>query len=609
MDEFLAAVGVQAMKYAIRSGIALTSTYALGQCSRLLKSVDDKKLYRLQRLLDGKMRVITPALDLIEFKSVDVSSSISGRGNVFLESAVPLTKSLLQDINSLGRRIASAASVDERLSDATIGTPEQRGERHNNLRDIIADIRGLLERIDREIPLLQLAITASGESLSTSLPPAISPSRLLQASTLVILGDTQFARDPTSAVQIGPVFNLSVYMLFSGHASRMTASVCPDQANPPVYGLKSGERKPLWQEVIHKAQVRLYRSAQQWKPKNVLAKDAVNGLEDTGESLEFSYHMEILEDFDDGRVHDGYDSGSPERRMSSRGIREIIPVHQLSKIFYTDTGRILNIGRGEDGENSPVLLLKRDTRAARSLRAQDGAREWESVARQDVDTPASEDDEKFEVDRQVREESTQAEVSSTQSNGSAAPDSSRLPNHFDPEWIALEVYDGDETGMDDSETEDWSQSEGEGVQDADPAQRPKTAAHGALLDVKLAAQVRNLALSSGSVAGGPRDDSPPLVEQGVEDGEAAGADFVARSPFNAITSSLSLIEMLIRLAGLQEFQQANHLSIPDHVLTFFLEETSTTGLVGEARKTARSEAKRRVGFDPYTDTPAREHRA
>ncbi|RDA90382.1 hypothetical protein CP533_5646 [Ophiocordyceps camponoti-saundersi (nom. inval.)] len=608
MDEFLAAVGVQAMKYAIRSGIALTSTYALGQCSRLLKSVDDKKLYRdlsrLQRLLDGKMRVITPALDLIEFKSVDVSSSISGRGNVFLESAVPLTKSLLQDINSLGRRIASAAAMDERLSVAAVGTPEQRGARYKNLCDIIADIRGLLDRIDREIPLLQLAITASGESLSTSLPPAISPSRLLQASTLVILGDTQYARDPTSSVQIGPAFNLSIYMLFSGHASQVTGTAGPDQASPPVYGLSKGERKPLWQEVIHKAQVRLYRSAQKRRSDDGLAADAVNQSEDSGESLEFSYHVEILEDFDDGRVHDDCEFGSPDRRTSSLGIREIIPVYQLSKIFYTDSGKILNIGRGEDGENSPVLLLKRDTRATRPLRTHHGAQDLESVARQGLDASACEDGSQSEVERQLRVESAQAEVSSRHSIGGTVPDSSRLPNHFDPEWIALEVYEDDEAEMDGSETEDGSESEGEDVHGGDRARRPKAAAQGAMLDVKLAAQVRNLALSSGPVASEPRDDSPPPVAQGSEEGQAVGADFVARSPFNAITSSLSLIEMLIRLAGLQEFQQANHLSIPDHVLTFFLEETSTTGLVGEARKTARREAKRRVGFDPYTDTPA-----
>ena len=61
MDEFLATVGVQAMRYAIRSGIALTSSYAISQCSRLLKSVEDKavhaELKSLRNLLDNKIKV------------------------------------------------------------------------------------------------------------------------------------------------------------------------------------------------------------------------------------------------------------------------------------------------------------------------------------------------------------------------------------------------------------------------------------------------------------------------------------------------------------------------------------------------------------------------
>jgi hypothetical protein len=44
MDEFLAAVGVQAVRYAIRSGIVLTSSLAIKQCSRLLESIDDEAL-------------------------------------------------------------------------------------------------------------------------------------------------------------------------------------------------------------------------------------------------------------------------------------------------------------------------------------------------------------------------------------------------------------------------------------------------------------------------------------------------------------------------------------------------------------------------------------
>ncbi|PHH80740.1 putative enterotoxin [Ophiocordyceps camponoti-rufipedis] len=553
MDEFLAAVGVQAMKYAIRSGIALTSTYALGQCSRLLKTVDDKKLYgelsRLQKLLDGKMRVITPAIDLIEFKS--------GRGNVFLESAVPLTKSLHQDINSLGRRIASAVSSDESLADAD-RIAQQRGK----LCDVISEIRGLLDRIDHEIPLLQLAITASGESLSVSLPSAISPSRLLQASTLLILGDTQYARDPTASAQVGPAFNLSVYMLFLGHASKRAEYT--HQTTSPVYGLQQGEKKPMWQEVIHKARVRLCRSPQPQEPE-----DPLNDPDVSGERLEFSYYLEILEDLDDGRVHDDHEAGPPNGQISRTGILETIPAYQLSKIFYTDTGRILNIGRGDDGENSPVLLLKRDLMAARPFRARTGTRDADNVAREEAKASSTAKDDEAEVDQQLREESAQVEAAFKYSQHG----SSRLPKQYDPEWIALGLYEEQDAGPDDSETEDESLS---GSED-EVHERPKPVGQGAMLDSMLAAQVRNLGLSSSPDKGEARSgtESPPKT-QTPRAHEPRTDDFVARSPFNAITSSLSLIEMLIRLAGLQEFQQTCHLSIPDHVLTFFLEETSTT---------------------------------
>ena len=61
MDALLSRLGVQAMNYAIRSGIALTSTYAISQCSRLLRTVEDKsahsELRALQRLLDTKIKV------------------------------------------------------------------------------------------------------------------------------------------------------------------------------------------------------------------------------------------------------------------------------------------------------------------------------------------------------------------------------------------------------------------------------------------------------------------------------------------------------------------------------------------------------------------------
>jgi hypothetical protein len=61
MDALLQTLGVQTFNFAVRSGIALTSRYAVQQCSRLLKSINDKavraELRALQKLLDSKIKV------------------------------------------------------------------------------------------------------------------------------------------------------------------------------------------------------------------------------------------------------------------------------------------------------------------------------------------------------------------------------------------------------------------------------------------------------------------------------------------------------------------------------------------------------------------------
>lgn len=64
MDALLANLGYQTVNFAIKSGIALTSKYAVQQCTRLLKTVDDKPVYAelksLQKLLSTKIKVGSP---------------------------------------------------------------------------------------------------------------------------------------------------------------------------------------------------------------------------------------------------------------------------------------------------------------------------------------------------------------------------------------------------------------------------------------------------------------------------------------------------------------------------------------------------------------------
>ncbi|KAM5346487.1 hypothetical protein ACJ41O_009492 [Fusarium nematophilum] len=613
MDEFLATVGVQAMRYAIRSGIALTSTYALGQCSRLLKSVEDKTIYAqlksLRQLLDSKIKIISPAIDLIEFKS--------GRGNIFLESATPLAKSLHKEIVLLGRRIEAAAAAVSQDSSNDPGQPKPPPVSRDDLLGIVSGIKGLLDRIDRDIPLLQLAITASGESFSTSLPAGISPSRLLQASTLLIIGDTQFAQDPTRPVQIGPAFTLSLYMLFLGHASTPapngTAGVTrgsggsvtnglirPENASG-VYGLGEGDRKPLWQEVLHKARVRICRTRKDFIFNSKRGYHAdVERRQSTNNSGEYAYHLEIIEDLEDGRLHEDTQNIQSYDDIASAGIRESIPAHQLSKIFYTDTGRILNIGSATDSEQRPVLLLKRDTEATPAKpmtnRMADLLKDIKDNYSDAMLEAGDTEDEQANLDRQLLQECRVTAASPRKFLSDGEDSSWKFPSHLDPEWIALEVFeeDDDDAAEDDNESLNSTMTD----QPEDASSKTGTPRDRRSLDSRVVDQIKRLSLGA---AERPGSLQPATLDQDAAETE----NFVARSPFRAITTSLSLMEMLIRLASLQEFQQTSHLSIPDHILTFFLEETSTTGLAGETQWRTRSEAKRRMGFDPYTDTPTK----
>ncbi|KAK1248551.1 hypothetical protein MKX08_006771 [Trichoderma sp. CBMAI-0020] len=615
MDDFLAAVGAQAMRYAIRSGIALTSSYAINQCSRLLKAVDDKNLQSelrvLQRQLDGKIKIISPAIDLIEFKS--------GRGNVFLESALPLAKSLHQQIISLGRRVEGAAAVEEHNHDVS-ENPKTKETGHDALKRVIRDIKNLLAEIDREIPLLQLAISASGESLSTSLPPGISPSRLLQASTLLTVGDTQHAQDPTRTVQIGPSFTLSVYMLFLGHAS-VSSAPKGDKSNPsprssnhqisskstdriPVYGLGEHDRRPVWQEAIHKARVRLCRSACKAAIDEHGFNEGNRDVPDFEVDHKYAYHLEIIEDLDDGRAHEGAAQAEAYNGVAKAGIREHIPIYQLAKIFYTDTGRMLNIG---DGENNPVLLLKRDIKASQLERPEHETYGDTNNATHDDSGSHLEtnEDDQADVDRQLFGETREKRLSLRSAKNVEESYITAFPKHLDPEWIAFEVYEEDDEQSDTSsisgvDADSSAELDGRGNSPEKSPSRPCAA-----LDSSLVSQIKNLSVQPTSRNTLTLSYSDPSLGRPLQDLSVNSAreaqDFVSRSPFGTITTSLSLIEMLIRLAGLQEFQQASHLSIPDHILTFFLEETSTTGLTGEAMWRARSQTKQRVGFDPYTD--------
>ena len=561
---------------------------------QIVRSGERDEIASLQRRLEGKIRIISPAIDMIEL--------IAARGNTSLDSAVTLTKTIRCDIQALGMRLAKAATEEERLKRSTSKARAQ-SQIDMELKGIIADIKTLLSRIEDAVPLINLAITTSGVNLSTALPSTVSPSRLLQASTFLSAGDSQYIMSPSQPVQIGPVFVLSLYMLFAGHANR------PHD--------EESIRETTWKEVIHKARIKILRvplndisnlpseprKEHSWPTNGIdsLADDGSlpTSVPSEGKAYEFAYQLLIIEDLDDDRVHtfdDDEEQPGPFDDVLLAGIREVIPIHEVSKIFYADTGKILNIG--VDGEtNNPVLLLKRDVNAIPPRRMVD-----RRFMEADSDEDENSDEDAGPEGQLRRESSVSPEQAATPRNERVeTADCWRFPHDLDPEWVAFEVY------TEEPETDDGEDTES--LTEAPPAYPTPPSRPAAMSP--LTSSLSELSLqSSPNTTTAP---SSPATSQVVPAPKAApltpAHHSTAISPIPALRTSLSLLELLIRLTALQQFQQSSHLTITDELLNFFLSESSTTGAGADSeyRQRVRRDARRRVGFDPYDESPIKLH--
>ncbi|KEF59660.1 uncharacterized protein A1O9_04506 [Exophiala aquamarina CBS 119918] len=570
MDLFLGKVTQHAMNYAIRSGIGLTASFAIRQSAKLMsnapKSAARDEVELLQQRLQHKIQIIAPAIDMIEL--------IAARGNTSLESAVALTKELRFEIQSLARRLLAANASEEATKKSKFNS-QTKAKNELELKFIASDTQKLLARIEDAVPLINLAITTSGASLSTSLPHTVSPSRLLQASTFLTAGDTQYFLHPEQAVQIGPTFTLTVYMLFAGHDRPQNEDEI---------------RETTWKEVMHKASVKLRRVPLDVVFHNGSAPEGIPPAQlnspGTGPNLygstiipadahgdEYAYQVMIIEDLDDDRYHQFEENEAqpgPFDDVKLAGVREMIPIHEISKIFYADTSKVLNIG--SDAENNhPVLLLKRDLNAIPPRRMMEAADTGHAQNSEDFITQTSTDQ---QYPRNDHPERTQ--------------DPWRLPSSLDPEWIALEVYTEYEPSDSDSELENQEMNTSARSLSASPSPS------------NLAASLSDMHLNS--------SPSPQYQSQTKSVSPVKSLPTSHQPPWaNQIRTSLSLLELLLRLTSLQQFQQQSHLSITDELLNFFLEEAASTGAGGDEnyRQALRADARRRVGWDPYDESPVK----
>lgn len=466
---------------------------------------------------------------------------------------------------------------------------QSKAENSLELKQIIQQTRKLLNQIEDAVPLINLAITTSGANLSTALPATISLSRLFQATTFLTAGDTQYSNSDASSVQIGPSFTLSLYMLFSGHIRPQT---------------EEDIRQSTWKEAIHKARVKLmrvpldkiYQLPDDTTNSEIRSSTRSNGtsfsrVEAANRIDEFAYQIVIIEDLEDDRVHayDDHDiQPSSYGGVEIAGIREVLPVHEISKIFYADTGKILNIA--SDGEiNSPVLLLKRDVNAAPPRRMME--RDSDYYLQEPVDDGDHVEEESYRKPGPNTNEDLLAAQFEREQRSSSVPSASPqktlqqsdlwLPANLDPEWLAFEIY------VEPPESDAESEAESAPNHFSPDTRSPS-------LDPQMIKSLADLHLGST-----PAITPSPSHRQTSYNSPQSSFD-------SAIRPSLSLLETLLRLLSLQQFQQTSHLFITDEYLNFFLSESATTGAVhgdDRERRRLRDEARARVGFDPYNESP------
>ncbi|KAJ2551129.1 Ran-specific GTPase-activating protein 30 [Coemansia sp. RSA 1933] len=524
MEDLFSKLAMQTVTLVGKAAFGAAGSMALRRVTAYANRVPQPKgrqaeVDRLRAQFEAKLRIITPAIDLVDI--------ISARGHSTMASVLQLTDALRKDIvafsaklDRMDQMVATAiagsgqsenSSLVSLFRRVTVTSQSQTDESSGDaalasLNDsIVDDLRTLLVNIEDAVPLLNLALTTSGAHLGSSLPPGISPSRLMQASTLLSRASTYHSISTTTDVLVGDPFVLRLYSLFVG-------SVRPKSKNDFT-----------WKEEYAKCHVALWRLCSQ--------------CPEVEEPSDYVYELRIIEDLDDGRYHDDEAPNAPGSPQASEidswvaamnrrsggtlraGGRTIcIPLNHINSLHYTSAGSLLNI----EDSSSPVLVVSR---------SQDSAKSEDKT-----DDPA--------------------------------PSNTPVPVELSQQsidWYALEVMvddndDGDNGESSSSDNENATDTESEKYDTPDesssdsgdePNDQEKTS---------------------------KADPPTPFVQPLLSDASQSDTDILAQEYLQPIEflanewsrCTLSLLEYTVRLASVEMCEHLPHLEVPDEKLRLYL---------------------------------------
>ncbi|KAJ1732897.1 Ran-specific GTPase-activating protein 30, partial [Coemansia biformis] len=368
MDELFSNLAIQTVQLVGKAAFGAAGTLALRRVAEYANRVPrtsgrQPEVERLRALFEAKLRIVTPAIDLVDI--------IAARGHSTMASVLQLTYALRADILAFSDKLArldgmhgEQGTVDAlpQKSDKSLvslfrragGAADTKSDAAAALNEsIVDDLKALLAAIDDAVPLLNLALTTSGVHLGSSLPTEVSPGRLLQASALlsrsaawfdIKSGATQGAPGRAPDVLVGEPFTLRLYSLFAG-------SVRP-----------KSKHDFTWKEEFARCHAGLWRVA-----PDVSAHEAPL-------YADYCYELRIVEDLNDGRYHDDTPAGGDgavlgmqpkwvadmAQKLTAGSMRPgcvvRIGLRSISSLHYTSAGSLLNI----EDSNSPVLVISVD---------------------------------------------------------------------------------------------------------------------------------------------------------------------------------------------------------------------------------------------------------
>ena len=287
MEQVLAKLALTGATFVGKAAFSYATSLALNRIKSFVKhtksNVQLQTLQQLEKKLQTKLAILTPVIDLCELSSA--------KGYTSLESCLVLTQDLKHNLCLLG------ATMDDLPPEPSASA----------LQDLVDQFKALINDVDDLIPLLHLALQASGTQFMSQLGESVSPNRLLNASNAISLAHSL----PEMNIQVGEAVEAKLYTLFKGSAR------------------KPSRTDWTWKEDYCRCRITI------WKEKSLC------------------YSLLLQEDLRDGRDHEGK---VYQGRFTNKciGRTKTFNILCIQRLFYASSGTLLNI----TDSTHPVLVLK-----------------------------------------------------------------------------------------------------------------------------------------------------------------------------------------------------------------------------------------------------------